>query len=414
MLENKNILLVITGGIAAYKSLELIRFLKKAKANINCILTNGGAQFVTPLSVSALCENEVFTDLWSLKDETEMGHIRLSRETDLIVVAPASADFIAKMAHGYANDLASTCLLASDKPILVAPAMNHKMWDNQATKENITTLRSRGLLFCGPESGDMACGEHGIGRLSEPEAIFDRIENFFRYKDALKGMRAVITSGPTYEPIDPVRFIGNRSSGKQGQAIAEALSLAGADVHLITGPVNIPPPSVAKVTRVETAQEMLEATEAALPCEIFIGAAAVSDWRAEMTAGQKIKKEYKATPQIEFAENPDILQQISKHSSRRPSLVIGFAAETENLEQNAKNKINKKGCDWLLANNVASQKKVFGTDENYVILFQQGISSNDDWGQMTKSAIAQKLVSKIIDELKNGERNDTSTILAAE
>ncbi len=414
MLKDKSILLIISGGIAAYKALELIRLIRKDGAKVRCILTKGGEQFVTPLSVASLSENEVYTDLWSLKDETEMGHIRLSREADLIIVAPASADLMAKMANGYANDLASTCLLASDTHILAAPAMNHKMWDNPATQGNIKTLRDRGILFSGPDAGDMACGEHGIGRLSEPENILDSVRNFFRYKDALKGVRAVVTSGPTYEPIDPVRFIGNRSSGKQGQAIAEALSLAGADVHLITGPVSLPPPAVKQITRVETALEMLDAVEADLPFEIFIGTAAVSDWRANDLAQQKIKKDGTNVPELKLTENPDILKIVANHKTHRPALVIGFAAETENLQENARNKVNKKSCDWLLANNVAAEKKVFGTDENHVMLFQTNTDGHEDWGQMTKSSLAQKLVSKIIEELKNGEKNDTSTILAAE
>lgn len=413
MLENKSILLIISGGIAAYKALELIRVLKKDGANVRCILTKGGEQFITPLSVASLSGNEVYTDLWSLKDETEMGHIRLSREADLIVIAPASADLLAKMANGYANDLASTCLLAADTPVLAAPAMNHKMWDNPATQDNLKTLQSRGILFCGPETGDMACGEHGPGRLSEPEAIYTAIQDFFSYKDALKGIRAVVTSGPTYEPLDPVRYIGNRSSGKQGQAIAQALSLAGADVHLITGPVHIPPPSVNKITRVETAQEMLDASLKSLPAEIFIGAAAVCDWKTEEAAPQKLKKKSGQPPEIRFSENQDILKTISTHK-KRPTLVIGFAAETENIEENALKKFTAKQCDWLLANNVSSDRQVFGGNKNHILHFQKDHKEPEDWGQMTKTDVAKKLVGRIIEQFNNGEKHDTSTILAAE
>lgn len=389
-LENKSILLIISGGIAAYKSLELIRLLKKAKAHVRCILTKGGEQFVTPLSVAALSEETVYTDLWSLKDETEMGHIRLSREADLIVIAPASANILAQMTHGLASDLASTALLAANKPILAAPAMNHRMWLNAATQENITKITARGISLIGPVSGDMACGEHGPGRMSEPEEIFQAILRFFHNRP-LTGRRALVTSGPTFEPIDPVRFIGNRSSGKQGHAIAQALEEAGAQVTLICGPVNLNDPHGVKTIHVETASEMLKAAENALPCDIAVCAAAVADWAPADPRQQKIKKAFDAkAPSIDLIENPDILEHISKHK-HRPSLVIGFAAETENLETNAKAKLVKKGCDWILANDVA--ENLFGSDTNHILLLDG--TDPEDWGTLSKTSIAQRLVRKI-------------------
>ena len=289
MLENKKILLIISGGIAAYKSLELIRLIRKSGGDVKVVLTKGGSQFVTPLSVASLSENKVYTDLWSLTDETEMGHIRLSRENDLIVIAPASADLMAKMAHGLANDLASTTLLASDKPILIAPAMNPMMWSHPATQDNISTLKERGVSMIGPDQGSMACGETGTGRMSEPEVIFDSIKDFF-FDQPLKGRKAIVTAGPTYEPLDPVRFLGNRSSGKQGYAIASALSRAGADVTLISGPTHLASPEGVNTLRIETAQDMLKSAIETLPADICICAAAVSDWTAAEPQGQKIKK----------------------------------------------------------------------------------------------------------------------------
>lgn len=404
LFENKTILLVISGGIAAYKSLELIRLIRKNGGKVRAILTKSGEQFVTPLSVSALCEEEVFTDLWSLKDETEMGHIRLSREADVILIAPASADIMAKMAHGMANDLATTTLLASDKPILIAPAMNHKMWDNPATQENLTTLKERGVSIIGPDEGDMACGEFGMGRMSEPETILEALKDFF-FERPLKGLKAVVTSGPTYEPIDPVRFLGNRSSGKQGHAIAQALSNAGADVTLISGPVNIPNPVGVKTIHVQTAQEMLEASEAALPAQIAICAAAVSDWKAKNTSDQKIKKrDDKSPPTLNLTENPDILKTLSSHANR-PELVIGFAAETNDLEKNAKAKLQSKKCDWILANDVSGEK-VFGKDTNHIHLITS--ENIDDWGVMPKAKIAEMLVKKVIEYYEQHDREFTA------
>lgn len=397
-LENKNILLVISGGIAAYKSLELIRLIKRAGGNVRCILTKGGAEFVTPLSVSSLSGTETYTELFSLKDETEMGHIRLTREADLVVVAPASANLIAKLAQGRADDLASTALLASDKPILFAPAMNPEMWDNPATQANIKTLRERGLVQVGPASGDMACGETGSGRMIEVEDILKSVMASF-HDQPLRGLKAIVTSGPTYEPIDPVRFIGNRSSGKQGHAIAQALYEAGADVTLITGPVTLPDPAGVKTIHVESAREMLAASESALPVDIFVAAAAVSDWRAAETSNQKIKKSGKA-PALKLVENPDILQTIAT-GKNRPALVIGFAAETENLVQNAKEKLKKKKCDWILANDVS--KDAFGAEENQITL----ITANQEtlWPRAGKRHIARKLAAEIAKFCNRGEQS---------
>lgn len=402
MLEDKKILLIISGGIAAYKSLELIRLIRKSGGIIRCILTHGGSQFVTPLSVSSLSGNKVYTDLWSLTDEAEMGHIRLSRESDLIIVAPASADIIAKTTHGLANDLASTALLASDTPIMIAPAMNHEMWNNKATQHNIQTLKSRGVLICGPESGDMACGETGPGRMSEPETIFQSITDFF-FDKPLKGKHALVTSGPTYEPLDPVRFLGNRSSGKQGHAIACALRDAGASVTLVTGPVQLPSPSGVKTVRIETGIDMLDACKESLPADIFIGAAAVSDWKPSSPSTQKLKKSGRDDiPDFTFEQNPDILNFISTHKTQRPSLVIGFAAETENVEGNAVTKRKRKGCDWIIANHVGldenGNEKAFGRDENEIYLITH--KNTEKWKRLRKSDIARKLVERIVEEFK--------------
>ncbi len=396
-LENKSVLLVISGGIAAYKSLELIRLLRKSGASVRCILTQGGAQFVTPLSVSALSENPVYSDLWSLKDESEMGHIRLSREADLIVIAPASANLIGKMAQGLADDLASTTLLAANKPILMAPAMNVEMWNNKAVQANIQVLLDRGITLCGPHDGAMACGEFGPGRMAEPEEIFDRILSFF-FERPLKGLSAIVTSGPTFEAIDPVRYLGNRSSGKQGHAIAAALSHAGANVTLIRGPVSIPDPANIRTIAVESAAQMLAACESALPADIAICAAAVSDWRAADPSAHKIKKTGHQPPALTLTENPDILQILSTHQNR-PRLVVGFAAETENLIENARAKRLKKSCDWVLANDVGAND-IFGADKTHLHL----ISGNDaqDWGAMSKRDAAERLTTEIIHHFGRG------------
>ena len=392
-MENKSVLLVITGGIAAYKSLELIRLLRKNGAAVRAILTGGGAQFVTPLSVSALCEEEVFTDLWSLKDETDMGHIRLSREADVIIVAPASADFLTKLASGKADDLASTTLLAADKPILFAPAMNHKMWDNSATQHNLTLLKSRGLTQIGPDEGEMACGEYGLGRMSTPETILQAVLDFF-FERPLKGLHALVTAGPTQEPIDPVRYIGNRSSGRQGYAIAAALELAGAKVTLVSGPVSLPAPPTVSLINITTAEDMLDACLDALPADIAICAAAVSDWAPKKIADHKIKKRGDTSPpSIALKENPDILKTLCKHKMR-PNLTIGFAAETNDLIENAKAKIKAKKCDWILANDVSGEK-VFGKTENHVHFITK--HDTEDWNQSPKAEIARRLVKKIIE-----------------
>ncbi|MCB9975959.1 MAG: bifunctional phosphopantothenoylcysteine decarboxylase/phosphopantothenate--cysteine ligase CoaBC [Rhodospirillales bacterium] len=405
-LKGKKILLIISGGIAAYKALELIRLLRGEGAGVRCILTEGGSHFVTALSVSALSEEKVYSDLWSLTDEAEMGHIRLSREADLIVVAPASADLIAKLTHGLANDLASTVLLAADKPILIAPAMNPQMWNNPATQSNIATLRARGVFQCGPEAGDMACGETGWGRMSEPAALLEAVKGQLGRK-ALSGMHALVTSGPTYEAIDPVRFIGNRSSGKQGHAIASALSEAGARVTLVSGPVALPDPAGVKTVYVESAREMLEACKQALPADIAVFAAAVGDWRPSVSKDRKIKKSNASSaPDITLTENPDILHTIATLKKERPRLVIGFAAETENLEKNVRAKLKKKGCDWIVANEVgpdeSGQEKAFGRESNQVYLCTR--SDFEHWPKASKREIALKLAERIAQEIGDHEQ----------
>lgn len=394
MLENKNILLIVSGGIAAYKTPELIRLMKKAGAHVRCILTEGGGQFVTPLSLSTLSEEPVYTELFSLKDEREMGHIRLSREADLIVVAPASADILAKMTQGIADDLASTTLLASDKPILIAPAMNPEMWHNEATQANVKTLLERGAIQSGPTHGDTACGESGQGRMSEPEEIFESIMSFF-YDRPLKGLKALVTAGPTFEPLDPVRFIGNRSSGKQGYAIANALYEAGASVTLVSGPTALPAPAGLQTIRVETAQQMLEACEKALPTDIAVCAAAVGDWAPLTFEDHKIKKQDQSGPPvITLKENPDILKTLARHKNR-PNLLIGFAAETQDLERNARAKLKSKGCDWILANNVGAGEKIFGADENHVYFITK--MKIENWNRASKKVIARKISKEIVD-----------------
>ncbi|AUG54718.1 bifunctional phosphopantothenoylcysteine decarboxylase/phosphopantothenate--cysteine ligase CoaBC [Thalassospira marina] len=400
MLTGKNILLIISGGIAAYKVLEVIRRLRDQGASIRAILTKGGAEFVTPLSVAALTENKVYQDLFSLTDESEMGHIRLSREADLVLVAPASADILAKMAAGMANDLATTALLATNKPVLVAPTMNVEMWNNPATQANIATLESRGILRIGPAGGDLACGETGTGRLAEPAEIIAAVQDFFARQDGpkpLAGKKAVVTSGPTHEPIDPVRYIANRSSGKQGHAIAAELARAGADVTLVSGPVNLPDPVGVNVVRVETARDMLASVQAQMPADIAIFAAAVADWRVKDQAGQKIKKTGDgALPVLQFAENPDILATISQSSPTRPALVVGFAAETENVVEHARAKRARKGCDWILANNVAPDTGTFGGEDNEIHLIAGNDTTGDEvWPRQSKVAVARTLVARI-------------------
>ncbi len=396
MLSGKRILLIISGGIAAYKSLDLIRRLKERGAAVRCVLTAGGEQFVTPLSVAALSEEAVYQDLFSLKDESEMGHIRLSREADLLVVAPASADLMAKMANGLANDLASTILLATDKPVLFAPAMNTRMWEHPATQRNYQTLLGDGLMAVGPGQGDLACGEVGAGRMSEPLEIVATIENIMMGDAPLKGRRAIVTSGPTYEAIDPVRYIANRSSGKQGHAIAEALARLGAEVVLVAGPNNLPDPGGVQVRGIESASQMLAACEAALPADIAVCAAAVADWRVDGEAEQKMKKDGSGQPPaLALVENPDILRTLSQLNGTRPKLVVGFAAETEKVIDHAQSKRARKGCDWIVANDVGAGTGVMGGDENTVhLITAQGV---EDWPTMAKEAVAVALAKRIAD-----------------
>jgi phosphopantothenoylcysteine decarboxylase/phosphopantothenate--cysteine ligase len=395
-LEGKRVLLVIAGGIAAYKSLELIRRLREKGAAVRCILTRAGAEFVTPLSVAALSGDTVYTELFSLTNESEMGHIELSRSADLVVVAPATADLMAKMAAGQADDLASTALLATDKRVLIAPAMNVRMWDHAATSANLATLAARGIRLIGPNEGDMACGEFGPGRMAEPHEILAAIESYFRDGVRLAGRKALVTSGPTHEPIDPVRYIANRSSGKQGHAIAAALADMGAAAILVTGPTAERDPAGVSVTRIETAREMLEACRAALPVDVAVCAAAVADWRPARTTTSKIKKAAKSPEPIELTENPDILAALAAAGNARPRLVIGFAAETDDLEKNALAKLAKKGCDWIVANDVS--KGVMGADENTVkLVTAAGI---DAWPKLPKVEVARRLAARIADFLE--------------
>lgn len=392
----KRILLIVTGGIAAYKALELVRLATKADIGVTAVLTRFGAQFVTPLSLQALTGSKVYQDLFSLTDESEMGHIELSRAADLVVVAPATADILAKMAAGLADDLASTLLLATDKPVLVAPAMNVRMWQHPATSANVATLKQRGVLVVEPDEGPMACGEYGPGRLAEPPEIFAAIQAALN-NGPLRGRHAIVTSGPTHEPIDPVRFIANRSSGKQGHAIASALAALGARVTLISGPVSLPDPPGLTTIHVETAREMQSAVQAALPADIAVCAAAVGDWRTATEAGQKIKKDGGAPPSLALAENPDILAGISAPGPQRPRLVVGFAAETEKLEEHAATKRARKGCNWLVANNVGGTG-IMGGNENEVLLLTETGSAH--WDRMNKLAVAQRLAAKIGDYFK--------------
>ena len=394
-LQGRRILLIISGGIAAFKSLDLIRRLREQGAMVRCVLTKGGAQFVTPLSVSALSEEKVYQDIFSLTDEAEMGHINLSREADLLVVAPASADIMARMASGLASDLATTALLATDKPVMVVPAMNVRMWEHAATQANIETLRSRGVMCVGPVEGNMACGEYGYGRMSEVEDVVAAIVAHLAPRSgALAGRRAIVTSGPTHEAIDPVRYIANRSSGKQGHAIAAALAREGADTVLVSGPTALPDPAGVTMVKVETARDMLAACENALPAEIAVCVAAVADWRAADAAAQKLKKNSGGPPPLELSENPDILLTLAKAGNKRPSLVIGFAAETENVVANAQAKCKNKNTDWILANDVSPDTGTFGGDANTIHLVD-GTDSVESWPTMTKDEVADRLVSRI-------------------
>ena len=396
MLEGKKILLIVTGGIAAYKSPDLVRRLRERGAAVRCVLTAGGAEFVTALALGAVSEDKVYETLFSLTDEDEMGHIRLSREDDVILVAPATANILAKMAAGIADDLATTALMATDKPILVAPAMNVRMWENPATRENLATLEKRDIGFIGPEEGDMACGEWGLGRMSEPDLIAAAVEDFFRQGLPLSAMRALVTSGPTHEAIDPVRYLANRSSGKPGHAIAGALARRGSQTTLVSGPSHQPDPSGVEVVRVESARQMLEACEQALPVDIAVLAAAVTDWRVETVTTRKIKKTAKKkAPELTLVENPDILATLSAKGNLRPRLVIGFAAETDDVIANATKKRAAKGCDWIVANDVSPETGTFAGDTNTVHLITE--AGVEDWPTLSKTAVAERLAEKVAD-----------------
>lgn len=395
----KRILLIVAGGIAAYKSLELIRRGRERGYAFRVILTRGGAEFVTPLSFASLSGDRVYQELFSLTDEAEMGHIRLSREADLVVVAPASADLLAKMAQGRADDLASTALLATDKPVLVAPAMNVMMWANPATQANMALLKARGIHVVGPGSGDLACGEEGSGRLSEPHEILDAMDALLKIERVLSGVKALVTSGPTHEPIDPVRYIANRSSGKQGHAIAAALAELGAETLLISGPTREPDPAGVTLRHVETAAEMLAACESALPVDVAVCAAAVADWRPARRGNQKIKKNGEAARTLELTANPDILATLAQSKNARPRLLVGFAAETEQVIAHAQAKLKKKGCDWILANDVSEGTGTFGGDANRIHLVSAG--GVEDWPSLSKIEVARRLARRIADELRS-------------
>ena len=397
MTHTKSVLLIIAGGIAAYKSLTLIRKLREHEIAVRCVLSKAATQFVTPLSVGALSGGKAYTDLFSLTDEQEMGHIRLSREADLIVVAPASADLIAKAANGLADDLASTVLLATDKPVLMAPSMNTEMWQHPATQRNLSVLAKDGVRFVGPGEGDLACGEVGPGRLTEPDEIFATVNKMLAgVSQDLTSVSTLVTSGPTQEPIDPVRYIGNRSSGKQGHAIAQALANLGANVTLVTGPTNEPDPTHTKVVHIQTAEQMLAACLETLPVDVAVCAAAVSDWRTSVPANNKIKRNSK-THHLELIENPDILARLSASTPTRPALVVGFAAETETVIENAVKKRLSKGCDWIMANDVSQEFSVFGSTQNKVHLIDEG--GTEDWPATSKTVIAERLAERIASKI---------------
>ena len=409
-MSRARILLVISGGIAAYKSLELIRRLRDRGATVRVVMTAAAQQFISPLSAATLSGQPVRDELFSLTDEAAIGHIELSRAADLVVVAPASANILARMAAGLADDLATTLLLATDKRVLAAPAMNVRMWLHPSTRRNLDRLKDDGVLFVGPESGPMACGEFGPGRMAEPPAIVEAIEQALTAgplgespeapptdSGPLSGRHIIVTSGPTYEPIDPVRFIGNRSSGRQGHAIAQSAVGAGARVTLITGPVGLSDPVGAEVIHVRSAREMRQAVEAALPADAFIAAAAVADWRTESVARQKIKKGADESPTLRLVENPDILAEVSKKTTMRPAVVIGFAAETENVTANAKAKLRRKGCDLIIANSVAEGTSTFGGETNQVEVIDA--RKAETWPPMTKAEVADGIVRRLAVEL---------------
>ena len=398
MKKIKKILLIITGGIAAYKSLDLIRKLKDKDIDITCVLTKSGSEFVTPLSVSSLSGNHVYSELFNLTDENKMGHIQLSRDADLILVAPATTNIISKMAYGSCDDLASTVLMATNKPVFIVPAMNVRMWHNSATQRNIQILTNDGVKFIGPDNGDMACGEYGLGRMAETQNILDSIldHDLFLNNSSLSDLSVLVTAGPTREQIDPIRYISNESSGKQGYAIAQQLFNMGAKTTLVTGPTNIALPEGPSIIKVNTAEEMLEACEQLLPVNVAVCVAAVSDYKINNKSKEKIKKNGEDIS-LELSENPDILKRISKRNFDRPDLVIGFAAETEKLEKNAKAKLLAKGCDWILANNV-SNGNVFNKNENKITFISKDKIKN--WNKMTKDNVAVKISNNISDYFK--------------
>ena len=397
----KKILLIVSGGIAAYRSLDLIREIKRRGDDVTCVLTKSATKFVQPLSFASLSQNKVYTDLFDIENESKIGHIKLSRDADLIVLAPATANILAKMVHGISDSLATSILLANNKPLLIAPSMNVKMWNNPATIENIKSLKNNGHIFVGPDDGEMACGEVGSGKMSKVEEIYKEI-SYLINSAPLKGKKALVTSGPTIEPIDPVRFISNRSSGKQGHAIASLLSKLGAETHLITGPVNLPHPDNVKVTEINTANEMLKACMSSLPVDISIFAAAVSDWKVANQFSKKIKKSENKNNDMNMLleQNPDILKTISENNKNRPELVIGFTLETENLIKSAKSKMIKKSCDWIIANNhIQNNESVFDNNMNEVSFLTNNLEEN--WGLISKKNVAEKLCSKIIDYFDN-------------
>ncbi|WP_370245085.1 bifunctional phosphopantothenoylcysteine decarboxylase/phosphopantothenate--cysteine ligase CoaBC [Salipiger sp.] len=396
MLSGKRILLIISGGIAAYKALELIRRLRERGAAVTPVLTSSAREFVTPLSVSALAGEKVYTDLFDLTDEAEMGHIQLSRVADLVLVAPATADLMAKMARGFAGDLASTLLLATDTPVMIAPAMNVRMWEHPATQRNLATLRGDGVTVVGPDAGDMACGEYGPGRLVEVPQIVAAVERALA-DGPLKGRRVLVTSGPTHEPIDPVRYIANRSSGAQGTAIADALRDLGAEVVFVTGPAEKARPTGVEVIEVESALEMRAAVLGALPVEAGVFAAAGADGRVAEASSSKIKKQAGRLPVLEFSENPDILAEVSGLGEERPGLVVGFAAETDDVVAHATAKRQRKGCDWIVANDVSPATGIMGGSENAVVLISD--AGAEAWPRMGKRAVAERLAARIAEAL---------------
>ncbi len=393
-LSGKRVLLIISGGIAAFKAAELIRLLRRAGCGVTCVLTDNGGQFVTPLTLQALSESKVYTELFSLTDENEMGHIQLSRAADLLVVAPATANMLARMAAGLADDLASTVLLATDKPVLVAPAMNVRMWLHPATQANMATLKGRGVSVVGPNEGAMACNEYGFGRMSEPAEILTAIEGLLLAEKPLAGRHVIVTSGPTHEPIDPVRYLANRSSGRQGHSIAAALAELGARVTLVSGPVSIADPAGVTIRRVESAAQMLAACQAALPADAAVFAAAVADWRVANTSEGKIKKQQGvAAPTFELVSNPDILATIAAAGPARPRLVVGFAAETDDLMANAQGKLRRKNADWIVANDVSTETGIMGGVENEIHLITA--AGVEDWPRMEKREVARRLAARI-------------------